>query len=405
MSSPLLSADEAVERLLEQVCPVNGIEQCPLADSLGRILAQALTAPHPIPPTDNSAMDGYAVRHDDFSTLEATTLAISQRIAAGDTPSALINNSAARIFTGASVPDGADAVIPQEQSRKANGLVTFDDKPEPGQHIRRAGEDIEKGAIFMHVGCRIQPQAMGLIGANGLATIPVFRRLKIALLSTGNELLMPGTPLQSGKRYNANHFTLIGLLQALDCEIIDLGTIPDELSTTVEKLKSAATSADLIISSGGVSVGEEDHVKAAIEQLGSLDIWKINIKPGKPLAYGNVHDTPFFGLPGNPVSLFVTFCLFARPYILRMQGIEEVRPQTMKVHAQFIHTKKGTRQEYVRSRVTTTKHGSEVKTFGKQGSGVLSSTVWANSLTIIPPNCSITPGDLVEVIPFSELIT
>ena len=392
--------------MLASASPVNEIEQCPLANTLGRVLARPLIAPHPVPPTDNSAMDGYALRHCDLPEQAApTTLAISQRIAAGDLASELRVHSAARIFTGAPIPSGADTVVPQEQCHEENDRVTFNAQPLHGQHIRHAGEDIKKGAVFISKGARIQPHAMGLIAANGIATVPLFRPLKVALISTGNELLMPGSPLQDGKRFNANHFMLTGLLQALNCEIIDLGTVPDVLSATVDTLKKAADSADLIISSGGVSVGEEDHVKAAIDQLGNLDIWQLNIKPGKPLAFGEVNNTPYFGLPGNPVSLFVTFCLFARPYIQRMQGIENVRPQSIKIRAQFSHTKKGTRQEYVRSRISTTAHGSEVSTFGKQGSGVLSSTVWANSLTIIPPGNTVKPGDLVEVIPFNELIT
>ena len=392
--------------MLANANPVDEIEQCPLANTLGRVLARPLIAPHPVPPTDNSAMDGYAVRHGDLPEQEEpTTLAISQRIAAGDVAAELRAHSAARIFTGAPIPSGADTIIPQEQCREENGHVTLNTQPRQGQHIRHAGEDIKKGAVFMSKGSRIQPHAMGLIAANGIATIPLFRRLKVALISTGNELLMPGSPLQDGKRFNANHFTLTGFLQALNCEIIDLGSVPDVLSATVDTLKKAADSADLIISSGGVSVGEEDHVKAAADQLGSLDIWQLNIKPGKPLAFGEVNNTPYFGLPGNPVSLFVTFCLFARPYIQGMQGIEDVQPQSIKIRAQFSHTKKGTRQEYVRSRLSTTAHGSEVSTFGKQGSGVLSSTVWANSLTIIPPESTVEPGDLVEVIPFNELIT
>ncbi len=369
------------------------------------MLAEPLTAPHPLPPTDNSAMDGYALCHRDLSPSAPTTLLVTQRIAAGDLPQPLITKSAARIFTGAPLPSGADTIIPQEQCTANDERVTVNATARRGQHVRRAGEDIEQGALFMTAGTRLQPQAMGLIGANGIASITVFRRLKVALLSTGNELLMPGHNLQAGKRYNANHFTLTGLLQALGCEIIDLGTLPDKLSITRKALKAAATQADIIISSGGVSIGEEDHIKNAIEQLGRLEIWKLNIKPGKPLAFGEISSKPFFGLPGNPVSLFVTFCLFARPFILRMQGIENVQPQTIKMRAQFSHTGKGTRQEYVRSRMATTAEGSAVTTFGKQGSGVLHSTVWANSLTIIPPATTINPGDTVEVIPFNELIT
>jgi len=400
-----MAASEALERLLAQATAINAIEQCPLPDALSRVLAQPLVAPYPVPPTDNSAMDGYALRHADLAAQAATTLPVSQRIAAGDVPQPLAAGSAARIFTGAAIPMGADTVVAQEQCTVEDDRVSINANTRLGQHIRRAGEDIEQGSIFMQAGVRIQPQAMGLIAANGIASIPVFRRIKVALLSTGNELLMPGAAMQAGKRYNANHFTLTGLLQALGCEIIDLGIACDQLSATVNVLKYASTKADLIISSGGVSVGEEDHVKAAIEQLGTLDIWQLNIKPGKPLAFGQIVDTPFFGLPGNPVSLFVTFCLFARPFILRMQGVEEVLPQTITVQAQFSHTKAGTRQEYLRSRLSTNEHGSVVTTFGQQGSGVMSSTVWANSLTLIPPNTLITPGDLVEVVPFSELIT
>lgn len=399
-----MAASEALEQLLAQAHAIDHIEQCPLPDVLGRVLAQPLVAPYPVPPTDNSAMDGYALRHADLAAQGATTLPVSQRITAGDVPQPLAAFSAARIFTGAAIPMGADTVVAQEQCTAEDSRVSINATARLGQHIRRAGEDIEQGKAFMQAGVRIQPQAMGLIAANGIASIPVLRRLKVALLSTGNELLMPGAAMQAGKRYNANHFTLTGLLQALGCEIIDLGIACDQLSATVNVLKYASTKADLIISSGGVSVGEEDHVKAAIEQLGTLGIWQLNIKPGKPLAFGQIDEKPFFGLPGNPVSLFVTFCLFARPFILRMQGVEEVLPQTITVPAHFTHSKKGTRQEYVRSRILTGEHGSEVTTFGQQGSGVMSSTVWANSLTIIPPNTLITPSDLVEVIPFSELI-
>lgn len=400
----LLSVDDALTQLLNRAQPSDQLEQCPLHEALGRVLARALNAPVDVPPTDNSAMDGYAVRHDELSTSDSTTLSITQRIAAGDAPQPLAPGSAARIFTGAPVPPGADSVVPQEQCTTDGKQVTIEAGVRCGQHIRRAGEDIAIGSTFIEGGSRISPQTMGVIAANGIATLSLFRRLKVALLSTGDELMMPGEAPQAGKLYNSNHFTLNGLLQALGCETVDCGIVPDKLSATIDKLSYAASQADLIISSGGVSVGEEDHVKAAIETLGKLELWKLNIKPGKPLAFGQVHDTPLFGLPGNPVSLFVTFVLFARPFIQRMQGIKEVMPQTLKGHAQFSHTKKGARQEYVRSRISTTEDGIAITTFGKQGSGVLSSTLWANSLAIIPPETVIEPGDLVEVIPFSELI-
>jgi len=402
---PLLGVDEALERLLNAARPVDEIEQCALHHALGRVLASALVAPHNIPPTDNSAMDGYAINHRDLDASAQTTLPISQRIIAGAVPQPLAPKSAARIFTGAPIPDGADTVIPQEQCIAEDEHVAINGAIPKGKHIRRAGEDIANGSVYMQAGRRLQPQAMGLIAANGVATVSIFRKLKVALLSTGNELMMPGEQIQAGRIYNSNHFTLSGLLQALGCEIIAPGIVRDELAATSNALSHAAREADIIISSGGVSVGEEDHVKAAIELLGRLELWKLNIKPGKPLAFGQIAETPFFGLPGNPVSLFVTFCLFARPFILRMQGMTEVLPQSLKAHAQFTRTKKGSRQEYVRSRISTTESGMEVTPFDKQGSGVLSSTVWANSLTVIPPNSTIKPGDLVEVIPFSELVS
>lgn len=404
----LLPVNEALEQLLAQAPPADTTEQCSLCNLLGRVLATPLTAPHPVPPTDNSAMDGYAVRYRDLAAEKTTTLPLTQRIIAGDLPQPLIAGSAARIFTGAAIPAGADTVIPQEQcqqhSSTENSQVTIHATARCGEHIRRAGEDITQGSTFMQAGCRLQPQAIGLIAANGIATVAVFRRLKVALLSSGNELLMPGAKIEAGKLYNSNHATLTALLQALGCEIIDLGIVRDKLSTTINVLKDAAMQADLIISSGGVSVGEEDHIKTAIEQFGKLMIWRLNIKPGKPLAFGQISNKPFFALPGNPVSLFVTFCLFARPFILRMQGIQAVRPQPLKARAQFSHARKGARQEYLRSRIATIDNSTEVTTFSKQGSALLSSIVWANSLTVIPPGTTVKPGEWVEVIPFSELI-
>lgn len=403
-SVPLLPVDSALRQLLDRATPIPEIEKVSLNDALGRVTATALTAPVDVPPCDNSAMDGYAIRCEDLSQQGTTTLPITQRIAAGDTSQPLALGSAARIFTGAPIPSGADAVVPQEQCTAKLDQVTISVTVHRGQHIRSAGEDIARGNTFLEAGCRISPQTMGVIAANGIASLRLVRRLKVALLSTGNELLEPGESPRNGKLYNSNHFTLTGLLQALGCETIDCGTVRDDLSATIAILDNAASQADLIVSSGGVSVGEEDHVRNAIERLGKLTLWRLNIKPGKPLAFGRIHNTPFFGLPGNPVSLFVTFVLFTRPFIMRMQGITAIEPLTLKARARFSHPKKGSRQEYLRSRISTTEDGIAVTTFGKQGSGVLSSTLWADSLTIIPPQAIIEPGDLVDVIPFSELI-
>jgi len=297
-------------------------------DALGRVLAAPVISPIAVPPHDNSAMDGYAVRSADLHPQEVTRMQVSQRIAAGSVGAPLQPQTAARIFTGAPIPAGADAVVMQEEAQQKDDVVAIMRAASAGENIRRAGEDIAVGATILNDGTRLGPQHIGLAASVGMARLPVYRKLRIATFFTGDELAMPGEALAPGQIYNSNRFTLNSLLRTMDFEPIDLGTVPDSLEATVGVLKQAAQDADVIITSGGVSVGEEDYVKAAVAQLGKIDLWRIAMKPGKPLAFGRIENAAFIGLPGNPVSVFVTFCIFARPFLLRSQGVMQVAPRS-----------------------------------------------------------------------------
>jgi molybdopterin molybdotransferase len=292
----------------------------------------------------------------------------------------------------------------QEDTERAGQRLSLRVMPKPGQHIRPRGQDIARGSEVVAAGRCIQAQDIGLLASIGVASVPVYRRLTVAVCSTGNELVEPGQPLAAGQIYNSNRFMLSGLLQSLGCEVVDGGIIPDSLEQTLQRLDSLSADVDVIISSGGVSVGEEDHVKAAVEALGALELWKLNIKPGKPLAFGRVNNTPFFGLPGNPASVFVTFCLLARPYILACQGRVDVEPLTVAVTADFEWARAGTRQEYLRAKVVGLGSGCKVQLYPNQSSGVLASTSWANCLVVVPPGATYTRGELVEVILLAELL-
>lgn len=405
----MLSADEALAFLLARVRPANKTEQIATADALGRVLAERLTSAVNVPPLDNSAMDGYAVRIADLINA-STRLRVTQRIPAGTVGQPLEAGQAARIFTGAPVPAGCDAVVMQEYCGVEGDTVTVGKQPKMGENIRRSGEDIAAGAEILPAGIRLRPQEMGLAAAVGIASLLVYRKLKVAIFFTGDEIVMPGEPLKPGQIYNSNRFVLTGLLQALGCEVVDLGIVPDDFAATVKVLETAA-GADLIITSGGVSVGEEDHVKAAVEAVGKLDLWKIAIKPGKPLAFGEVghgeewQKVPFIGLPGNPVSAFVTFCLFVRPFILRSQGITAAAPQAFSLKADFDWLKPDKRREFLRARLHTAETGEVgVQLYPHQGSGVLTSTVWADGLVEIPEGATVRRGDTVKFLPFTGLL-
>ncbi|ENO85118.1 molybdopterin molybdotransferase MoeA [Thauera linaloolentis] len=400
MNGNMLSFDEAQARLLSFVRPVREIETVDTMMAAGRVLAVALHSTIDQPPMDNSAMDGYALRVADVPAA-GTRLPISQRIPAGSVGHALQPGTAARIFTGAPLPAGADAVVMQELCEHDGEHVVVNTVPPVGEAVRRMGQDIAAGAQVLPAGLRLTPQALALAASVGAAQLPVYRRLKVALFSTGSELVMPGEPLPPGGIYNSNRFMLRNLLAGLGCEVEDFGIVPDRLDLTREALRRAAEGHDLILSSGGVSVGEEDHVKPAVEAEGSLDLWKIAMKPGKPLAYGRVHGAAFIGLPGNPVSSFVTFLLMVRPFLLAAQGVREVLPQSLMLRADFDWPRPDRRREFLRARMNGQ---GGIELFVNQASSAINSTVWANGLVDIPADTVVARGETVRFLPYGDLL-
>jgi molybdopterin molybdotransferase len=344
-------------------------------------------------------MDGYAVRAEEVQVDK--TFCISQRIAAGDIGQALKQGTVARIFTGAAMPEGANAVIMQEEATEAEGGVQFSvDAVLQYQNVRHIGEDIATGAVILAKGQRLRAQDLGLIASIGIRDISAYKPLRIATFSTGSELLEPGEAPEQGKIYNANRYMLAGLVPQLGLELLDLGRVPDNLEATVDALRQAASVADIVITTGGVSVGDEDYIKPAVEQVGRLDLWKVKMKPGKPLAYGDVMGKPFIGLPGNPVSAFTTFHLFAKPYLLTMQGQTNVLPTPVWLKAGFDWPKSGFRREFVRVRLESKGQHTQVMLFPNQGSGILTSAVWADGLAVIPEDSTVSLGDLVAYYAF-----
>ena len=416
MKAPLLPVREALDRLLDAARPVDGSEIVPTLEANGRVLAADQRSTLDVPAADNTSMDGYAVRALDCASGGAT-LRVAQRIPAGSVGQPLEPGTAARIFTGALVPPGADAVVMQEQCESVNvnvndnvwNSVIVRHTPKPGEWIRRTGEDVAAGAVVLPAGTRLRSQELGLAASIGLAQLPVLRRVRVAVFFTGDELAMPGEPLKPGAIYNSNRFTLRALLENFGCEISDFGIVPDSLDATRATLRKAAQEHDLIITSGGVSVGEEDHIKPAVEAEGRLDMWQIAVKPGKPLAFGEVRrqegadegSAYFMGLPGNPVSSFITFLLFVRPFLLRLQGVAgPVEPRGYAVRADFALPKADRRNEFLRVRLNA---AGGLDLFPNQSSGVLTSTVWGDGLVDNPPGQAIAAGDLVRFIPFAEL--
>jgi len=397
----MLAVREALDFLLSAARPVAEVEKIPTLEANGRVLASAVVSGMNVPGHDNTQMDGYAVRAADCAGGDAT-LTVTQRIPAGHVGQPLLPGCAARIFTGAMIPEGADAVVMQEQCEANDGLVTIRHTPKPGEWIRRTGEDISVGSVILAAGTRLRSQELGLAASIGMAELNVRRKLRVAVFFTGDELTMPGEPLAPGAIYNSNRFTLRALLENLGCEVRDFGIVPDSLEATRNVLRQAADGNDLIITSGGVSVGEEDHIKPAVEAEGRLNMWQIAVKPGKPLAFGEVGQAFFLGLPGNPVSSFVTFLLFVRPFLLRLQGADApAQPRVMMVRADFNWPKADRRNEFLRAKLNG-QGGLDL--FPNQGSGVLTSTVWGDGLVDNPPGNPIAPGDLVRFIPFSELM-
>ena len=399
MNQGLLSVDEALESLLAGARPVAEVEQVPTMAAVDRVLAAPQTSTMDVPPMDNSAMDGYAIRLSDISSLNAS-LKITQRIPAGTVGKPLEPGTAARIFTGAPVPPGADAVVMQEYCSAAGDLVSIKKIPKKGEWIRRAGSDIRKGGMVLAAGKRLLPQDTGLAASVGIKTLPVYRKVRLGLFFTGDELVMPGDPLPPGRIYNSNRFTLNGLAAAFGCEVRDYGIVPDRLGKTREVLRRAAEENDLIVTSGCVSVGDEDHVKPAVEAEGSLLMWKIAMKPGRPLAFGRVGEAAFIGLPGNPVSSFVTFLIFVRPFLLKTQGHLEVAPRAIEARADFNWPEPDARREFLRVKWNA-QGGLEL--YPTQDSAVLTSTAWADGLVDNPAQHAIRAGDRVRFLPYSEL--
>ncbi|UUX93946.1 gephyrin-like molybdotransferase Glp [Aquabacterium sp. J223] len=411
---PLLTLDDALAQLAAGAAAARLAETETLStfDALGRVLAAPVTSTIDVPQHDNSAMDGYALRAADVP-VAGTVLPVSQRIAAGGVGATLQPGTAARIFTGAPLPAGADAVVMQEQCTALDGgQVRIDTVPTAGLAVRRAGEDVPRGAEVLAAGRRLNPQALGVAAAVGTARLTVLRRPRVALFSTGDELVMPGQPLPPGAIYNSNRFLLRGLLQAAGCEVQDLGIVPDDLGATRAALREAAAGNDLIVSSGGVSVGEEDHLKPAVQAEGELSLWSIAIKPGKPLAFGRVRrgegaggaggQALFLGLPGNPVSSFITFVLAGRVLLHALQGMDPALPRGLPLRADFDWPKPDPkRREFLRVSLNA---AGGLDLFGRQGSGVLTSTVWADGLVDLPAGTAVRRGDTVVYLPLSQLL-
>ena len=408
--SPLKSLDDALAALLAHAVALNGTETVSVFDADGRVLAQDVVSALQVPPNDNSSMDGYAVRCADVRQAGAV-LQVTQRIPAGSTGVAMTPGSAARIFTGAPIPPGADAVVMQEDCEPSGeGSVRVNNVPSSGQWIRRAGEDVTRGAVVLQKGARLAPASLGLAASIGLDQLLVAARPRVALFSTGDELVMPGTvapqDMKPGAIYNSNRFFLRALLQRLGCDVTDLGIVPDQRDATLDALRAAAEHHDLILTSGGVSVGEEDHIKPAVEALGHLDLWQIAIKPGKPFAYGSIDGqagkTHFMGLPGNPVSSFITFLLLVRPFLLKLQGVSQVAANSIAVPAHFTWSRADKRREFLRVRRNA---AGGLDLFPNQSSGVLTSAVWGDGVVDNPPGRTIAPGDVVQFIPFAEWLS
>ncbi len=422
---PLISADDALARLLAAVVPSGRIENVATPEAWGRVLASDVVSAVDVPPADNSAMDGYAIRLADLVDGAGTVLPVSQRIPAGVVGQPLAAGTAARIFTGAQVPPGADAVVMQENCQALDGETSFgavriDELPKPGMAIRRRGEDVRSGSTVLQAGHKLDAAAIGLAATVGMARLDVAARPRVALFSTGDELVMPGEPLPPGAIYNSNRFMLGALLRGQGCIVTDLGNVPDRLDATRAMLREAAQGHDLILSSGGVSVGEEDHLKPALSAEGRLDLWAIAIKPGKPLAFGAVRrastsadarpgadtaaaaadETWFIGLPGNPVSSYVTFTLFVRPVLLRLQGARALVPMGLPARADFAWPRPDKRREFLRVRRN---EAGGLDLFQNQGSGVLTSLAWGDGLADIAPGQVVQPGDTVRFLSLSEL--
>ena len=397
----LTPLSDALAMLLAQVDVTPGTEWVSLVAATGRYASEAVHSTLSVPPADNSAMDGYAVRTGDLPAV----LPVSQRIPAGSAPSALDLGTAARIFTGAEIPDGADAVVLQEDAEQVDEGVRLPEARE-GQHIRRRGGDIQPGQQLVAAGQYLRPQDIGLLASVGFDAVQVFQSITVAVLTTGDELREPGSgDLVSGEIYNSNRFSLAAQISALGMNVLDMGNLPDQPERIGDALERAAADADCVVTAGGVSVGEEDHVRGQIESRGSLTLWKLAIKPGKPLAFGEVCGTPVFGLPGNPVSSWMTFALVTKPWLIKRQGGVVSVPPRFAVRSGFAVTRPGTREEFVRVSLEGSGTAMRATLTGSQSSGVLSSLSEANGVAVIAPGQTVAEGDWLDVVPISALLS
>ena len=385
----------ARQRLLDSAHQVAETECLGIGEAFGRALAVDLPAPITVPPFANAAMDGYALRAADLRA-PGTWLRVSQRVAAGDVASPLVPGTAARIFTGAQIPDGADTVVMQEYCVADGDAVIVNRIPPAGEHVRAAGSAMRAGETMVAAGERLTAGALGLIASVGIAEVAVRRRLRVAIFFTGSELVDPGRPLAPGRIYNANRYVMLGFLRDLGCEVIDLGIIPDDREATRDALRRAAAAADLIVTSGGMSEGDEDHVVASVRAEGRLDVWKIAAKPGKPLAFGSVGGAAFIGLPGNPMSVWVGMLVLVAPFLRRCQGYARIEAEPLPMRADFDYAVKGDRMEFVRVR-RNARGGLDVHP--RQDSSVIASAVWADGLVAIEAGASVVPGDTVSFLP------
>lgn len=391
----MIAYTEALSRLMAGAAPIAETETIPLMYSTGRILAEDVASPVAVPAWDNSQMDGYAVRAADVKA--GTVLPVSQRIPAGSVGTTLEPGTVARIFTGAPIPEGADTVVPQEETEVTEEGVRFLQDAKAGSWVRRRGCDVAQGTVISERGSRLTPAVVGVIASVGRAYVTVYRSLRVGIFFSGDELVQPGEPLPLGGIYNSNRFMLRSLLKTLGCEAYDLGSIPDTLEATKAALERASETTDVILTTGGMSVGEEDHIKPAVESLGALDVWRVCVKPGKPLAFGSVRGVPFIGIPGNPVAAFVIFLMMARPFLLRRMGATdtEVRPQL--VRADFDWLKPDRREEFLRVRRNA---DGGLDLYPNQNSQVLSSCSWADGLVDVPAGMPVHKGDVVRYFPF-----
>ena len=405
-SDSLMSADDALSFLIDSASVTAMTEAVSLDDSLGRILASDIHSTINVPGFDNSAMDGYTIAlNDNQVAQENLSFDVVDRIAAGSTGNDLKIGNAARIFTGAPIPNGANTVVMQEECSLSEdkSQITVKRAINLNENIRPTGNDILKDNVILSSGRQIKPQDISLAASVGVGELVVFKKIKVGVFFTGDELVEPGNPLTPGKIYNSNRYALVALLKQVGCDVINLGNIEDKLDATCEALEALESQCDLIMTTGGVSVGEEDHVKPAVEKLGELNLWKIRMKPGKPLAYGKVKQTPFIGLPGNPVSSFVTFCIFSLPFIKKMQGNSNYESKILKVKTNFDCKRAKPRREYARVRIDHSTETPLANLFPKQGSDVMSSVVWADGIIEIPENTTFETGTILNYYSMSEL--